>query len=391
MEIESPVTETPETAVTETPEIPVTEVTEIPVIDTPDLPTAVSLALSLPELPYNYSDPNLPAHFNTAQVRGFDNTPLDNIITDDIATLGRVLFYEKNLSANSTIACASCHLQANGFSDPNRLSIGFQGITTPRNSMGLANSRFYERGHFFWDERADTLEDQVLEPIQNDVEMGLTLEQAESNIIGLNYYPALFENAFGDSTVSSERMSLALAQFVRSMVSYQSKYDTGLASNFINFTAAENRGRTLFNSRQTNCGACHINNRNDGNQAILQPDNTFNNGLDVALVNDDNGVGDVTNNQNQNGRFKVGSLRNIELTAPYMHDGRFATLAEVVEHYNSGVQNHPNLDNRLQRNGNPVRMNLSDQEKEDLVAFMLTFTDDVFTNDEKFSDPFITQ
>ncbi len=366
---------------TETPEVTTTS----------DIPIEVSSALSLPEVMHNYSDPDLPAHFNTAIVQGFDNTPIDNVIYDELATLGRVLFYEKQLSANGMIACAGCHLQANGFSDPNQFSIGFQGVTTSRNSMGLANSKYYERGHFFWDERANTLEDQVLEPIQSVVEMGLTLEQAESNVIGQAYYSYLFEQAFGDSTVTSERMSQALSQFVRSMISYQSKYDTGVASNFINFSATENRGRALFNSVRTNCATCHVNNRNNGNEAILQPDRTFNNGLDAALVNDDNGVGDVINNQNQNGRFKVGSLRNIGLTAPYMHDGRFAALLDVVEHYNSGVQNHPNLDNRLQRNGNPVRMNLNDQEKQDLVEFMLTFTDEAFVTDEKFSNPFIFQ
>ncbi|KAG1661945.1 Methylamine utilization protein MauG [Nymphon striatum] len=321
------------------------------------VPLAVSSLLKIPEIIDNYSAPELPAHFTTNLVQGFDNTPLDNVISDSIATLGRVLFYEKQLSANASISCASCHLQANGFSDPNQFSSGFQGGLTPRNSMGLANSQYYERGHFFWDERADTLEDQVLVPIQ--------------------------DNAFGDTNITAERISLALSQFIRSMVSYQSKYDIGVATNFVNFTASENRGRALFFSNQTNCGACHVNSRNNGNEAIFQPDRTFNNGLDAALVNDDNGVGDVLNNQNQNGRFKVGSLRNIELTAPYMHDGRFATLEEVVEHYNSGVQDHPNLDNRLQQNGNPVRMNLSDQEKQDLVAFMLTLTDDVFVNDPK--------
>ena len=366
---------------TETPEVTTTS----------DIPIEVSSALSLPEVMHNYSDPDLPAHFNTAIVQGFDNTPIDNVIYDELATLGRVLFYEKQLSANGMIACAGCHLQANGFSDPNQFSIGFQGVTTSRNSMGLANSKYYERGHFFWDERANTLEDQVLEPIQSVVEMGLTLEQAESNVIGQAYYSYLFEQAFGDSTVTSERMSQALSQFVRSMISYQSKYDTGVASNFINFSATENRGRDLFNSARTNCATCHVNNRNNGNEAILQPDRTFNNGLDAALINDDNGVGDLVNTQNQNGRFKVGSLRNIELTAPYMHDGRFATLLDVVEHYNSGVQDHPNLDNRLQRNGDPIQMNLSDQQKQDLVAFMLTLTDDTFITDEKFSDPFISQ
>lgn len=355
------------------------------------IPDVVSSALRIPDELYNYSDPDLPDHFFTDLVQSFDNTPLDNFVFDDTATLGRVLFYEKQLSANNTISCASCHLQANGFSDPNQFSVGFDGVSTSRNSMGLANSKFYERGHFFWDERADTLEDQVLMPIQDEIEMGITLEQAESKISAQAYYPYLFEQAFGDTDVTSDRISLALSQFVRSMVSYQSKYDTGVASNFLNFSASENRGRALFNSNRTNCAACHVNNANNGNQAILQPNRTFNNGLDAALVNDNNGAGGILNNQNQNGRFKVGSLRNIELTPPYMHDGRFESLAEVVEHYNSGVQNHPNLDNRLQRNGNPVRMNLSDQEKEDLVAFMLTLTDETFINDDKFSNPFISE
>ncbi len=398
-ETSSTTTETTETdTVSEVDPVAEMPVIMTPVVETPvvedsassGIPIEVSSALRLPTDLHNYSNPELPAHFNTATVQGFDNTPIDNVIYDQLATLGRVLFYEKELSANATTACASCHLQANGFSDPNQFSIGFQGVTTSRNSMGLANSKFYERGHFFWDERADTLEDQVLEPIQDEIEMGLTLEQAESNVVGQAYYPYLFEQAFGDSTVSSDRMSLALSQFVRSIISYQSKYDEGVSSNFITFTASENRGRALFNSGRTNCAACHVNNRNN-NQAILQPDRTFNNGLDAALVNDDNGVGDVVNNQNQNGRFKVGSLRNIELTAPYMHDGRFATLLDVVEHYNSGVQDHPNLDNLLQRNGNPVRMNLSNQEKQDLVEFMLTFTDETFVKDEKFSNPFIFQ
>ena len=163
----------------------------------------VSSVLKLPEVIDNYSDPELPTHFRTQLVQSFDNTPLDNIISDAVATLGRVLFYEKQLSANDSIACASCHIQANGFSDPNQFSSGFQGGLTDRNSMSLANSQYYERGHFFWDERAGTLEDQILVPIQDDVEMGITLEQAESKLIAQNYYPFLFQEAFGDTNVTA--------------------------------------------------------------------------------------------------------------------------------------------------------------------------------------------
>lgn len=362
----------------------------IPTTTSRSLPAEVTNTLLIPETLDNYSAPALPAHFTNNTVQGFDNTPNNNPITNEGATLGRVLFYEKQLSANGTAACASCHEQADGFSDTDRFSTGFNAGLTPRNSMGLANSRFYENGRFFWDERADTLEEQTLEPIQNAIEMGLTLDIAVQRIEAQPYYDFLFTEAFGDNTVTSERIALALAQFVRSLDSFNSAYDVGVANNFANFTDSENRGRQLFFSGRTNCGACHVNDRNDGNEAIFQPNRTFNNGLDAALSNTDNGVGDVTNNTNNNGRFKVGSLRNIELTAPYMHDGRFSTLAEVVEHYNSGVQAHPNLDNRLRQGagGAPRQMNLTDQEKQDLVNFMLTLTDDTFLTEEKFSNPF---
>ncbi len=303
------------------------------------------------------------------------------------------MFYEKQLSANARISCASCHKQSEGLSDSNQFSTGFAGGLTARNSMGLANSRFYQNGHFFWDERADTPEDQALIPIQSDVEMGLTLAQAVSNLTAQPYYAYLFSQAFGDSTITSTRVAQAIAQFVRSIVSYQTRYDTGLVlagnanNNFSNFTAEENQGKRLFFSNRTDCVACHVNN-DGGNQAAFQPDRTFNNGLDATLVNADNGVGDVTGRTQDNGRFKSPSLRNIAITGPYMHDGRFATLAQVIDHYNTGVQNHPNLDNRLQQNGQPVRMNLNGAERDALVAFLNTLTDNALISDSKFSDPF---
>ena len=324
-------------------------------------------------------------------MQNLDNTPNDNPITNDGATLGRVLFYDNNLSVNNTRSCASCHLAADGFSDPLEFSIGFEGGLTPRNSMGLANARFYENGRFFWDERAATLEDQTLQPIQDPIEMGMTLDGLVSKLQALDYYPSLFENAFGDSTITSDRISRALAQFVRSMVSYESKYDVGRAAagnnndNFSNFTNQENQGKQLFFSNRTNCSRCH-------ETVIFVGDRPRNNGLD--LVSTDNGEGGVNGNANDNGKFKAPSLRNIELTAPYMHDGRFATLEEVVEHYNSGVQAHPNLDNRLRQGGNngePRRLNLSNQEKAALVAFMKTLTDNEFITDEKYSNPFVNK
>ncbi len=352
--------------------------------------------INLPDPVFNYANLNLPPFFNRPDVQDQDNEPDSNPVTNWGATLGRVLFYDKALSLNNTIACASCHEQESGFSDPNMFSTGFEGGLTGRNSMGLTNARYYARGSFFWDERAATLEDQVLMPIQDHVEMGMNLEDLTEKLSQLEYYPELFEQAFGDSEVSSDRISLALAQFIRSMVSYQSKYDEGLRTsppgmnpgnvNFSNFTASENLGKALFFSRRTNCAACH------GSINFVAP-RPFNNGLD--LVSEDNGVGVITRDRREEALFKVNSLRNIEMTAPYMHDGRFATLEQVIEHYNSGIQAHPNLSPQLRLPGNegpnnvqPIRMNLSEEEKRALVDFLKTLTDQSFLQDERFSDPF---
>ncbi len=340
--------------------------------------------LPTPELPdtlYEYANVTLPDHFNDDDITDADNTPGGNQITNAGATLGRVLFYDKRLSANNTISCASCHLQSQGFSDPNALSIGFEGGLTGRNSMGLANARYYENGAFFWDERATNLEEQVLMPIQDAVELGLTLDELVAKVSAESYYPPLFEDAFGTDEVNSDRISLALAQFVRSMVSYQSKYDVGVATNFSNFTDEESRGRRIFEGRGR-CDNCHQ------TDIFIAPE-ARNNGLDATTT--DAGLAAVTGDSDDEGKFKVPSLRNIAVTGPFMHDGRFDTLEEVVEFYDSEVQAHPNLDQRLQgNNGQPRRLNLSDDDKAALVAFMETLTDDEFLTDTKFSDPFLT-
>ncbi|MEP3381122.1 MAG: cytochrome c peroxidase, partial [Maribacter dokdonensis] len=334
-----------------------------------------SSILALPDSPFNYANILLPDFFLDNDVRNEDNTPNNNEITDNGATLGRVLFYDTNLSRNNTIFCASCHIQEHGFSDPTALSTGFDGELTSRNSMGLANARFYENGRFFWDERAASLEEQTLVPIQDLVEMGLTLPELEAKLSVVDYYEALFTNAFGDDNVTSERIALALSQFIRSMVSYESKFDEGLAQvndiddNFPNLTNSENRGKQLFMSNQTRCFDCHTTN-------VFVGDAARNNGLDATIT--DPGVGGITGNNNDLGEFKVPSLRNIALTGPYMHDGRFETLEEVIEHYNSGVQNNPNLDNRLTQGNNVRRLNLSDNDKQALVDFLHTLTDTEF-------------
>lgn len=352
----------------------------------------ISAALNLPAVPFDYVNLNLPAYFFVnagggapTSVNGIDNTPQSNPITNNGATLGRVLFYDKNLSVNKTISCASCHNASFGFSDTAILSKGFAGGKTGRHSMSLINAKFYQRGRFFWDERAATLEEQVLMPFQDQTEMGMTIPTLLQRVREQAFYAPLMQNAFGDSVISSNRISLALAQFVRSIVSSTSKYDVGRAqtnnpvANFTNFTAEENEGKRIFINPVQNGGAgcfgCHT------TEAFVSANNgPRNNGLDLN-TNDDNGAG--------RGAFKTHTLRNIELTAPYMHDGRFKTLEQVVEHYNSGVKAHPNLDNALrQPNGSPIQLNLTNAQKAALIAFMKTLTDPTIATNTKWSNPF---
>jgi cytochrome c peroxidase len=346
--------------------------------------------LNLPTTPFNYANQVLPAYLQAPNIAGQINTPVNNTISDWGATLGRVLFYDKSLSKNRTISCASCHKQENAFSDFERLSKGFEGGLTGRNSMSLINAKYYPNGRFFWDQRAATLEQQVLIPIQDLVEMGITLDTLVNRVQNQPYYPTLFKNAFGNTNISSDLISKALSQFVRSIVSYQSKYDAGRVifppgpiapnTNFPNFTAQENRGMQIFTTNTGGCVPCH------GTETFTAPQEK-NNGLDAVIT--DQGFGKITNNPADNGTFKVSSLRNIELTAPYMHDGRFSTLEQVVEHYNSGVKNNPNLSPQLKLpNGQPRLLNISSDDKAALVAFLKTLTDRTVTTDVKFSNPF---
>ena len=358
---------------------------------TPTPNDTVAAVLNLPASPFNYANPALPGYLSAPPIQVQINTPAGNAITDNGATLGRVLFYDKKLSLNNTISCASCHIQANGFSDPATKSVGFNGGLTGRHSMSLINAKYYPNGRFFWDQRAATLEEQTLIPVQDLVEMGITLPQLETKLRALDYYPSLFTKAFGDATINSSRISLALSQFVRSIVSYQSKYDAGRSTLptapapppdavFPNFTAQENRGKEIFLGPIGGCAPCH------GSETFTAPQEK-NNGLD--LVTTDRGFGAVVSNTNLDATFKVTSLRNVELTAPYMHDGRFATLEQVVEHYSSGVRNHPNLSPQLRLPGGQPRLaNLSVPDKAALVAFLKTLTDVNVTTDVKFANPF---
>ena len=364
--------------------------------------------LNLPDQYFNYANISLPSHyvinsfppqfpFQFAAIES-DNTPTDNQTTDAGATLGRVLFYDRKLSANGTISCASCHQPEHGFSDPDVLSEGFDGGHTRRHSMGIVNARFYQTGKFFWDERAETLEDQVLMPFQDEVEMGLTLQELVNIASNQTYYPPLFEDVFGDNAITSDRISKALAQFVRSMVSTTSKYDEGrsMANSplepFPNFTAEENLGKQLFNAQNLvapSCNSCH------SSEAfvapLLAPNGTTsgtNNGLDLNSV-DDFGIFESTGINGHRGKFKVPSLKNIAIRPPYMHDGRFTTLEEVINHYSTGIQNHPTLQPLLRDSiDQPIRYNFTNEEKSALITFLNTLTDELMLNDKKYSNPF---
>jgi cytochrome c peroxidase len=330
-----------------------------------------------------YAVTDLPNHFKNQPLSGINNTPVDNMITNAGATLGRVLFYDERISHNDGLSCSSCHKQENDFSDPATKSVGFEGGLTGRHSMGLSNGAYYNRKSFFWDERAATLEDQVLMPIQDPVEMGTNLQQLTAELAATTFYPTLFQNAFGTPEVTSDRISKSLAQFVRSMVTYQSKFDAAVvagAPGTPNYAAAgytqqEIDGAGLFHG-DGRCNQCHV-------TAAQVGDAPRNIGLDA-----DNSADDGVNPPGI-GQFKTPSLRNAEVRDGYMHDGRFTSLEEVVEFYSSGVQNNPNLDARLKASGQPYRPNFTAEEKAALVAFLKTLTDQSFLSNDIFSDPFV--
>ena len=336
---------------------------------------------TLPTTPFLYTDAAnpLPAHFraaiNGASSVSTDNTPADNAITDAGAALGRVLFYDMRLSARDGLSCAGCHSPFIGFSDTPPLSVGFAGGFTGRHTPALANARFYRRGRFFWDERAATLEAQVLGPIQNGTEMGETLENVTAKVAATPYYPAMFTAAFGTPTVTSDRLARALAQYVRSLVSTGSKYDrafttAGTANFAAVFTAQEIQGEQLF--RTTGCASCHT-------SAAQISDSVHNIGLDAT--NADTGGG--------RGTFKAPSLRNVGVRPRFMHDGRFTTLAQVVDFFDAGVQPNPGLDARLENpDGTPKRLGLSTAQKAALVAYLNTLTDSAFLTAPRFANPF---
>lgn len=336
-------------------------------------------SLNLPGSPFNYET----VITGTGLQSNIKNMIRDNskdYFNDHSATLGRVLFYDKKMSINNSVSCGSCHKQNLAFADGAKFSTGFANKKTTRNSMAILNP--VENIKMFWDSRAANPYELSLMPVFNHLEMGIESDDMlVEKISGAEYYPQLFENAFGSNEITKDKIALAITSFLNSMYSLNSKYDKEVQQNFSGYTAIEKIGMDLFFSSKTLCSSCHRGSNFNLPQYYSQsttPLGTANIGLDTKYS--DQGA--------NNGHFKIPSLRNVALTSPYMHDGRYQTLEEVIEHYNSGVKNNPNLSSTLRVNGQPVRLNLTTNEKIALVAFLETLTDESLTTDPKFSNPF---
>ncbi|MBK8080746.1 MAG: c-type cytochrome [Saprospiraceae bacterium] len=339
--------------------------------------------VSLPNIPHDYNF-KLPNH------TGLFSRPIDK----DIATLGRVLFYDKNLSKDKTISCASCHKQELAFSDDVSFSQGVENRVTARNSIALGSVLNFAAYYgdfggipFFWDNRATRVQDQSKATLGNPLEMDMKMHEVADVVNNHEYYKPLIREAFHkENSISETEILDAIGTFVNSLTNYNTKFDRELDKIGINsinyaftgFTQSENSGKKLYMSH---CASCH--GQNAGRPPVL----SANNGL--MLEYDDMGVGKHTNYANDQGKFKVPTLRNISRTAPYMHNGMFNTLNEVIDHYSSNIKNYKNLSQDLKFGNLPIKFNFTETEKQDLIAFLLTLNDDNITIDPKFSDPFL--
>jgi cytochrome c peroxidase len=332
---------------------------------------------NLPIVPYDYSFPNF---LKSNSNRNNDNLIVKNY-TNDVVTLGRVLFYDKQLSANGATACGTCHKQVFAFADNTATSKGFANESGTRNTPSIVNARF--NFTFFWDSRTNNLEELCLQPIANHIEMGFEyLDALPKKLALLPYYPTLFKKAFGSDSITNTKIAIALANFLRSIISVDTKIDRSnifntpgnFFSNSSELSESEIRGSNLFNTKK--CGNCHLNFGKNGVKNI---------GLD--LVTKDIGAGLLGAEFSSN--FTTPSLRNLSFTAPYMHDGRFATLEEVLSHYCCNVQNHPTISSPFKGfNNNVVNIEMSAAEKKDIISFLNALNDDRITKDVKYSDPF---
>jgi cytochrome c peroxidase len=295
--------------------------------------------------------------------------PPDNQLTEPRAQLGRRLFYETNLSRTRDVSCGTCHRQDHGFADPDAVSPGVDGRLGTRNASALSNLAW--SGRFFWDGRAASLEEQAGKPIENPLEMDLPLAEAVSRLEADETYAAAFLDAY-DEQISADNLQRALASFVRVLVSGQSPYDRHLAGDDHDFTAAAQRGEQLFFSERAECFHCHP-------QGALTNDGLFNNGS--YREGGDEGRKEITGRPGDLGKFKVPGLRNVAVSAPYMHDGSVATLRGVVEQYAAGGLGHSSTDPQI----TPLQLN--PDEVDDLIAFLEALTDQSFLGDPRFGPP----
>lgn len=357
---------------------------------------ALEAVLDLPQEVYNYQV-ELPEHVTSMGL--VNSPPVGGAEANRIATLGRVLFYDTKLSKNEAVSCASCHDQQHGFADPVALSEGFAGEKTRRNSLSLgatvsfstaygSNNSFNNFGNgqalFFWDERASSIAEQSRLTIEDDIEMGMDLDELADRLRNEVYYRVLFRDAFGTEAINPRLITQALDAFVDALAATHTRFDEGLnqvdqaVQPFPNFSTAENQGKALFIQH---CASCH------GDRMVANNLNQANNGLELDYT--DAGIGARTGLNQDMGSFKVPHLRNVAVTAPYMHDGRFASLEEVIDFYSAGVQDHSNLHPNLRNpDGTVRRLDLDADEKAALVAFLETLTDHELAADLRYSDPF---
>jgi cytochrome c peroxidase len=312
--------------------------------------------------------------------------PADNQLTEQGVHLGKMLFYEKMLSKDLMQACADCHRQPDGFSDTTKFSIGVEGLPGKRQAMPVFNLAWHSNA-FFWDGRAPLLRDQALKPIQDPLEMNETLENVVMKLSASKEYTDQFIRAFGSSEITPDKMALAMEQFMFSVVSNNSKYDKSLAGE-TTLTPSEQRGKDLFfteynpffpDQSGADCAHCH-----GGNN--FENDQYMNNGLDTDADFADIGREAVTEDPADRAKFKVPSLRNIAVTPPYMHDGRFTTLEQVIDHYNENIKSSSTVDPAIlstQQTG----LLLSESDKVDLVNFLKTLTDETFLNNAEYENP----
>ncbi len=356
--------------------------------NTPEPDLCLPVIGDLTDIEYN------PTDYNLDIPPGFPMMPIppDNPLTEEGIELGRHLFYDPILSADSTMSCFSCHNQSDGFSDINALSVGIDGIEGKRHAMALINIG-YNIGGMFWDGRSNTIEEQALLPVEDPVELHDTWENVECKLSRHADYPAMFRAAFGitdKSLITRDLVAKALSQFQRALVSSNSRYDDIVYRNLDFFEDDEQNGHDMFFDLATGflpdaeCGHCH-----NKPMFTINFQNYRNNGLDnPPNINSfpDLGRGEVTGNQFDNGKFKIPTLRNIALTAPYMHDGRFQTLEEVIDHYNAG--GHGTYNPGVEPDPLILPLGLTDIQKQEILAFLHTLTDTTFLNNPAFSNPF---